>query len=416
MPFELKLSIRYLLSTKLQSSLLVLGVAVGVVVFTFIAALINGLGIRLTDNVVGNIAHITLEAPERAPATFMASPHGRALMAVQPGNDLRAEIRTYRQAVSLASGLAGVIAAVPEVVGNATLVRGEKDLSVAVTGILPRDASAIARLDQSLVRGRVDLGPGDILIGNQLAKDLGVEVGDRIVLRPGRLNARETTSKGKVSSDLIVTLRGIFNLGAQAVDARTAFMELGVARKTFGIADGVTQVEIKLVDPWQAPLLAKRLERATQLKVSHWLERNARLQEGLRSQQSSGTLIKFFSLLTIVIGVASALLLAVLRRRSEIGILRSFGIRRRSIVTAFVLQGILVGATGASLGAGVGYAFCKLLFTLTLKPNGLPSIPVDPAQGEYLSAVLFAVAASGIAALLPARSAANIDPLQAIQS
>jgi len=411
-PFELKLSIRYLLSTKLQSGLLVLGVAVGVVVFTFIAALINGLGVRLTDDVVGNIAHITLEAPERKPAAFMAAPSGRALMAIQPGSDTRAEIRSYRQALLIASKQEGVIAAVPEVVGNATLVRGEKDVAVAVTGVLPRDASSIARLDRSLVRGRVDLGPGDLIVGSRLAEELGIDVGDRVVLRPGRA-LRAATGE---TSDLTVTLRGIFNLGSQAVDSRTAFMELGVAQKTFGVADGVTQVEIKLEDPWQAPALAKRLERSTQLKVTHWLERNARLQEGLRSQQSTGSLIKFFSLLTIMIGVASALLLAVLRRRSEIGILRSFGIRRGSIVTAFLLQGVLVGATGACIGAVVGYGFCRLLYALTMKPNGLPSIPVDPSQGQYLSAVLFAIVASALAAILPARSAANIDPLKAIQS
>ncbi|MBK6695787.1 MAG: hypothetical protein IPG50_26785 [Myxococcales bacterium] len=92
----------------------------------------------------------------------------------------------------------------------------------------------------------------------------------------------------------------------------------------FDVADGVSIIELKVDDVWQAPLLAERLGRATKLKASNWLDRNTRLQEGLRAQASTSNMIKAFSLLTIAIGVASALFLSVSRRRADIGILRSF--------------------------------------------------------------------------------------------
>ena len=127
-------------------------------------------------------------------------------------------------------------------------------------------------------------------------------------------------------------------------------------------------------------------------------------------------MIKGFSLLTIAIGVASALYLSVARRRSEIGILRSFGIGRGAIVRTFVFQGLFVGGFGSLVGVVLGFGFAHLLLALSTQASGVPSIPIDPVQGEYLRAAVLATVASGLAAILPARSAARIDPLEAIQS
>ena len=117
MLFELKVAVRYLVSARLQSGLLVFGVSVGVVVFTFIAALMNGLSARLTHDVTGNVAHVTLEPELRVPRAFMAPPTGRALFAVQPGNNVRPAIRSHRSVIDVAMQMHGVRAAVPEVFG-----------------------------------------------------------------------------------------------------------------------------------------------------------------------------------------------------------------------------------------------------------------------------------------------------------
>ncbi|MDP3231134.1 MAG: ABC transporter permease [Myxococcales bacterium] len=413
MLFEFKVAVRYLLSARLQSGLLMFGVAVGVVVFTFIAALMNGLGVRLTDNITGNVAHVTLEPALRVPRTFMASPHGRALFAIQPGNNFRSMIRSYRSVIEVATKMHGVRAVVPEVFGNATLARGAQNVAVTVTGVQADQADAIAPLGQSMVRGRLELGVGNLIIGSRLATELGVDVGDRVNLRAvTSIGARP----GASAAEAVMVVRGIFTLGVQAIDERVVYVDLASAKKFFDVVEGVSLIELKVDDVWQAPLLAERLGRATRLKASNWLDRNARLQEGLRAQASTSNMIKAFSLLTIAIGVASALFLSVSRRRADIGILRSFGIGRGAIVRTFVLQGLLIGLVGALVGAGLGFGFAHLLLVISMKANGAPSIPIDPAQGEYLGAVLLAVAASAIAAVLPAWSASRIDPLEAIQS
>ena len=410
MVFEVKIAVRYLVSARLQSALLVSGVSVGVVVFTFIAALMNGLGVRLTDDITGNVAHVTLEPSLRVPRVFMAAPLGRALYAVQPGHDVKPVIRSYRSVLDVAARTPGVRVAVPEVFGNATLARGEKDVAVAVTGVEAKSAGEIAPLGESMVRGRLDLGVGNVVVGSRLASELGVDVGDRVILLAAR------TGAGAGRAEATVVVRGIFTLGVQAIDERVVYIELTSAKKLFGVTDGVSMIELKVDDVWQAAALADRLGRATSLRASSWLDRNARLQEGLRAQASTATMIKAFSLLTIAIGVASALYLSVSRRRAEIGILRSFGIGRGAIVRTFVLQGLLIGTVGALVGACLGFGFAHLLRVVSMKATGAPSIPIDPGQGEYLGAILLAMACSAIAAVLPAWSASKIDPLEAIQS
>ena len=413
MVFETKIAIRYLVSARLQSGLLVFGVSVGVVVFTFIAALMNGLSIRLTDDITGNVAHVTLEPELRVPRAFMASPKGRPLFAIQPGHDVKSVIRTYRSVLEVAARMQGVRVAVPEVFGNATLARGEKNVAVAVTGVEAKNADEIAPLGQSMVRGRLDLGVGNVVVGSRLAAELGVDVGDRVNLRAAQTVG---TRAGDGAAEAVMVVRGIFTLGVQAIDERVVYIDLTSAKKLFDVANGVSIIELKVADVWQAPLVAERLGRATKLKSSSWLDRNARLQEGLRAQASTSNMIKAFSLLTIAIGVASALFLSVSRRRADIGILRSFGIGRGAIVRTFVLQGLLIGTVGALVGVALGFGFAHLLRIVSMKANGTPSIPIDPAQGEYLRAILLAMGASAFAAVLPAWSASRIDPLEAIQS
>ena len=410
MVIEIKLAVRYLVSARLQSGLLMFGVSVGVVVFTFIAALMNGLSVRLTDDITGNVAHVTLEPELRVPRVFMASPGGRPLFAVQPGHDVKSVIRSYRSVLEVAGRMHGVRVAVPEVFGNATLTRGEKNVAVAVTGVETNSANEIAPLGHSMVKGRLELGVGDLVIGSRLAEELAVDVGDRVLLQPAQTSGTESGAAG------VMVVRGIFTLGIQAIDERVVYMDLASAKKLFDLSDGVSIIELKVDDVWQAPLIAERLGRATKLKASNWLDRNARLQEGLRAQASTSTMIKAFSLLTIAIGVASALFLSVSRRRGDIGILRSFGIGRGAIVRTFVLQGLLIGTVGAFVGAALGFGFAHLLLVTSMKATGTPSIPIDPAQGEYLRAILLAMGTSAVAAVLPAWSAARIDPLEAIQS
>ncbi|MBI1621328.1 ABC transporter permease [Aquamicrobium zhengzhouense] len=399
MLYVLKFALRYLASSKLQTGLLVLGVAIGVFVFVFISALIGGLGSYLVDRTVGDIAHVTLEAPKRDATLISGEPNGSAVV-FQKATAQREVLRTGDIFLPLIEEMEGVKAASPQIVGNGFVIRGQSRAPVYVTGVEPGKVSAIADIRGKLVSGSDRLTNSSILIGASLASDLGVGVGQIITLQSDR----------DVERSLMIA--GIFSLGVETLDARSAFVSIAAARSLFDLDQGISRIEIKLNDLNSAELFADRIAAATGLEATPWTENNAQLLDGLRAQANSGDLIKAFSLITIVIGVASALLLSTYRRRPEIGIMRAFGASRMFVVSVFVFQGMLVGLIGGVLGAGAGY--------LVMSPFPVPEeaasggFPIDVRQGDYLLAIVLTVIGAIIASILPARAAAKVDPVEVI--
>lgn len=414
MAYELKVAFRYLASSRLQTSLILAGVAVGILAYTFMAALINGLAISLTEDVIGNIAHVTLRAADRSPRWLGTAESGgegdtdddagpqRALVAVQKGGEPRPEISGWRRLERRIEDTPGVHSVAPQVEGSGFLRRGERILPIAFTGAAEGKLSTIVDLAGHLVRGRAELGPEDVLVGIGAADELGVTVGQRLLLESERDRRRS------------LTVRGVFDVGGMIND-QAVFVDLSTAQSLMELEGSVSTIRIKVDDLYAAPRLARRLAGATGLQAENWIDQNQRLQEALTAQARTGSLIKFFSLLTILIGVASVLLLSAVRRQGEIGILRSFGVSKRSVSAIFLLQGLLLGLVGSSAGAGLGWLFCRLLLVLTRGPSGQAALPVEPSQGEYATAVLLATAACTLAAILPARRAARVDPVEVIQ-
>jgi lipoprotein-releasing system permease protein len=402
MPFALKVALRYLTANRLQSILLVIGVAIAVTVFTFNAALINGLREFQIARVVGSSPHVTIEPTQRSPQIAAAPDGAERLVASQRGLDRREQIKDWRGIESIIESLPGVTGVSYNVLGTALTTRGQLTLPVSLKGVEPQRLSAIAPIDSTIVEGEARLGLNDILIGRKLANDLGIGVGQPLFLRSDQGRER------------VLTVRALYATGVDSLDSRLAYVNLDTARVLFDLADGLTEIEIKLADIYAAPAVARQLSDATGLDATSWTDKNARLREALQGQRSSGDIIKFFTLLTIVIGVASALLLSTYRRRPEIGIMRSFGISQRFVSWVFVLQGAFIGILGSVLGCLLGWGFSTLLVSIPRGGGSANPLPVDPALGEYQVALLLAAVASILAAILPARSASRVDPVEAI--
>jgi len=398
-PYAFKIALRYLTATKTQTGLLVAGVAVGVFVFIFMSALIGGLAVFLVQRTVGDIAHVTVEAPSRDPVSLLPDDAG-VLVVEQRATTQRNQLRTANAFLPLISAMPEVVAVSQQIIGNGFLVRGQATAPVTVTGVEDNKVSAIADIESNLVAGDTMLTNSTVIIGKTLAEDLGLSVGQVVRLR----------SERDVERSLVV--EGIFELGVEGLDARAAFVSLATARTLFDLPQGISRIEIKLADLNRADAMAARIAAETGLDATPWTEGNAQLLDGLRAQANSGNLIKAFALITIVIGVASALLLSTYRRRSEIGIMRAMGASRRFVVVVFVLQGTLNGLVGGLVGAGLGY--------LTLLPFPLPELsppgglPIDVRQGSYGLAIALTTIGAILAAILPARSAARVDPVTVI--
>jgi lipoprotein-releasing system permease protein len=401
MMFSIKVAWRYLTSNRTQTALLLGGVAIGVLVFVFMTALIGGLRLFLIAQTTGSIAHVTLEPPDRIAREIPAEGDATRLVARETSTTQRKQIFAWQSVLEVVERTPGVKIASPQINGNAFLVKGQATSPVLMNGLRPDRLDAISAITPKIIRGDAQLNIDGILIGEKLANNLGLRIGQPVVVRTDR--GRERT----------LTVRAIYKTGIGSLDERVAFVNIQLARTLLDLPQGISQIEIKTNDVNDAPAIADALRRATSLKVTSWVERNAQLFVALNSQAQSGNLIQIFSLVTIVIGVSSALLLTTYRRRGEIAIMRSMGVSRNFIVTIFILQGLFIGLLGAGIGAWAGYAFCTFLADVSRRTDG-SAFPIDPAQGGYMAVIILTTLGSVLAAILPARAASKVDPVEVL--
>ncbi|QTN20389.1 ABC transporter permease [Brevundimonas sp. AJA228-03] len=399
--FALYVARRYMLSNPSQTLLLIAGVAVGVTVFVFITALIAGLAVRLTEQVTGNGAHISLLPPTRV-ARVLAGPDLPVESVALVSTFQRKQIRNWPMIVELLRANPSVSAISAQISGSAVLVKSEAVTSVSIIGVEPQGIDAISEITPKIIQGDGALGADGLLVGVRMAEDLGLSAGQSVLLRTDRGVERQ------------LTVKGVFRTGLQSFDERVGFLSLQTARPLFVLPEGVTNIEIKLKDPEDARAMARFLADATGLRATPWQEKNLNLEDALVAQGRTGTMIQLFSLVSIIIGISSALVLSAYRRRSEIGIMRAFGVPGGFILWVFLLQGLLIGLIGALIGCASGYGLCVLLEGIT-NAEGLPILPIAPDQGGYVAALVLTTLGAAIASILPARSASKVDPLEAIQ-
>lgn len=398
MLYALKIAWRYLTASTAQTALLVLGVAVGVFVFIFMSALIGGLAEFILARTVGDIAHITIEAKTDDPGVLI-SLDGHLLSVVQPGRTRTANLVEAEAFIPLIEAVPGVTAVSPQIGGAGFLTRGAQISQITLTGVEPGQESAILDLESYMVEGRARTGSGLIIIGSTLADDLSLDVDQTV---------RVQSSKGVTA---LLTVSGIFETGSP-MDEMRAFVSLPTARTLFAMPQGLTQIEIKLTDLDAADKTALRIQSLTGLDAISWTEDAEQLKQALNAQAQTGYFLKTFALITIVIGVASALMLSTYRRRPEIGIMRAMGASRSFVVFVFVAQGAMIGILGGLAGAGLGYL--ALLPFPTRDAFKAGTLPLDIAQGSYGLAITLTVIGAILASILPARAAARVDPATAI--
>ncbi len=395
---EWTIATKFLREGKAQSALILLGIGVGVAVIVFLTALINGLQANTIDRTLGTQAHIRVQpADERN--LILPSPEGTAQLILE---DKRAQrlrsINNWQQVRDVLDQQPYITAVSPVISGPAFARRGEAIESVALMGIDPGRYQRIVGLRESMVEGQFRIAAGDALIGRQLAKELGLRVGDKLRLDGGQ------------DREAVVNVVGIFELGVRELDSRYVYLDMKQAQSLIDLPGAATVIDLTVADIFAAQEIAQRVARLTGLKAESWMETNAQLMNALRAQRVSTQMISIFVAVSVALGIASVLSVSVVQRTREIGILRAMGSPRRQILRVFLIQGALFGLAGSIPGGLAGYGMVAAFNTLG---PGLFAVPLD--AGLLLFSIALATCTGVLAAALPARRAANLDPVEAIR-
>jgi lipoprotein-releasing system permease protein len=401
--FERRVAVRFLREGRMQSLLIIVGVAAGVAVVAYISALISGLQSNTLEKTLGAQAHVTLRALDDVVTPALAPVPGTDVLAqTQPRAQRPRSIGNWQAMVPLLEALPAVAAVSPMVSGAGLAVRGEATKSIALMGVDLDRYDRIVHLRSKVIAGQARLGPGESVIGRELADDLGLRVGDRFSL-----------VTGTVTESLRVT--ALVDLGVRDLNRRTVIVPLRAAQSLLGLPGGATTLDLALVDVWAAQALTDELERRYPYKVESWQEANAQLVSALNAQSVSTALIRGVVMIVVVLGIASVLVVSVVQKRREIGILRAMGATQGQVLRVFLLQGAIVGAIGSTLGVLLAALLVWLFSTFVRGSDGLPLFTIALAPGLALRIAALATLCGVLAAVAPARRAAALDPAQAIR-
>ena len=400
--FERRVALRFLREGRMQSLLIVVGVAAGVAVVSYISALIGGLQASTLEKTLGAQAHVTLRARDEAPVLPVAPASALQLDRVMPREQRPRSLAGWPALAAELESRPGVAAVSPMVSTAGLGLRGVATASVALVGVELERFDRIVRLRDKVVAGSARLGPGEAIIGRELATDLGLAVGDRL-----------TVLTGDISTPLRVT--ALVDLGVRELNRRTVYLPLRTAQSLAGLPGGATSLDLRLDDVWAAGALAETLSAQLPYEVEGWQQANAQLVSALNAQSVSTGIIRGVVGIVVVLGIASVLVVSVVQKQREIGILRAMGATRGQVLRVFLFQGAVVGALGSVLGVVLAAALIAAFTRFVKGSDGLPLFAISLAPALALQVALAATVAGVLAAVAPARRAAALDPAQAIR-
>lgn len=411
MSFSWFIALRYLTARRRQafisliSLVSILGVGVGVMALVIANALMTGVQGEMRDRIVGSTAHINVYK------------YGAGLL------DVDAELRRVMRP--------GVVAAAPVVLGKGMLTVSGRQAAVQVKGIDPAREVQVTDLGNAMQSGAVELlqaaGATDaegarpldpMLLGEDLAQTLGVGVGDvvQLLVAEGVL-----TPMGVMPRLRAFVVAGIFNLGFYEFDANYALVGIDVAQGVFN-QPGPDALQLRVANLDEAPRIAADLQEALgrEYIAQDWTVLNAPLYEALRLEKLAIGFTIGLIVMVAALNIVASLVLLVMEKTRDIGILRTMGASAGAIRGIFVLQGVTIGAIGTVAGAALGVVVSWVCdrYELFSLPGDVYQIThlrfrIDPV--DVITIVAAALVICLVATIYPARRASAIDPAEALR-
>lgn len=404
LPFELFLGLRYLKPKRTFVSVITLislaGVTIGVWVLIVVIAVMSGFDRELREKLMGMHAHVTvmgglIEHSDKVLKTVLETPRVKA-------------------AAPFAMGL--------------VLVEFNRHVATPyLKGIDPQQEITVSKLGTYIKEGRLDLDGDKVVIGQELASQYGIFLGDKITV----YSPRNIEKKGEeVYLPMELTVTGIFESGMYEYDVGLIFTSLENAQELYSLGNAVQGIEIRTDDPINgAREVADALNRKlAPLRAQTWAQMNQRLLGAIQVEKSVMFFILTFIIIVAAFGIMSTLITVTVQKTRDIGVMKALGAASGKILRIFVFQGFIVGVFGVAIGIGLGLLtvqninpinhFLSQVVGIDLFPRDIynfPSIPAFLTARDLLTIGLSALVICTFAGLLPALRAARLEPVEALR-
>jgi len=403
-PFELHIALRYLFARRKQalisliSFISIIGVGVGVMAVIIALAIMTGLQQEVRDRLLGAMAHINVSKKD-----------GIA--------DYQAEAARLLQ-------VPHVTGAAPAIFGQALIGAFGTQQPVQIKGIDPQLELTVTELARAIRSGSLaSLEPAEgeldgILLGTDLAKALGVVVGDPVTIIT---MAGVVSPFGPAPWKRRLRVAGIFDLDFFEVDSTIGMVTLATARRLLDLAD-VQFIQLRVDDIYAAAQIADSIvaQLGPDYQPQDWGDVNRSLYSALRLEKIAVSLAIGLIVMVAALNIVATLILLVMEKHRDIAILKTMGTSARSVTIIFVLQGLIIGLVGTTVGATLGYVACTILdrYQLIRVPVDvymISHLPFTVLPRDFVIVVATAVVICLVATIYPSRQAAKLDPVQALR-
>ncbi len=406
MPYELFIALRYLKAKRKQTVISLVtfisiaGISLGVIALIIVLAVMNGFQMDMRDKILETNAHVVVL------------------------RDDSQGIENYQEVLAKVEKVPGVVAVAPFIFSQVMLSSSKNAMGVVLRGIDPVAETRVTSLTRNMVEGELNnlntlQEEEGIVIGRELARTLGVFPGLEItVISPkGKLTPMGTTPKIK---KLLVV--GIFDSGMYEYDTSLAYVTLDTAREFFDLGAIVTGLQVKVKDIFSAKDVAMAIQKDLGYPyfTRDWMEMNKNLFSALKLEKLAMFIILILIILVAAFNIISTLVMMVLEKHKDIGILKSIGATSKSILTIFLLEGLTIGIVGTIIGFVGGVLICWIADTYHLI-----KLQADIYYINYLSFKMqpldlflicsFSIFISILATIYPAWKASKLDPVEALR-
>lgn len=378
-----KIASRFLRKSKIQTLIIIMGIAIGVSVQIFIGLLSQGLDKSLLSKVAGSFVHINITSSKGS---------------IESWEDIERKIKAVDKNINIVS---------PVIEHNAFINTNNKKQNIQVRGFLPQDLNTLYDMKNKIYEGKMISKSGQALIGKDLGDKLGLKIGDKINV---------VNFQGKNVEVIVV---GFYNLGAVKLNSIWVITDLKTAQDIADSGNKITSFELSTNDAYNADNIANNIKNSIKnndLKIENWKDQNKLIASAIIGQKICSVIIQISVLLASVLSIMSILNISVVQKYKQIGILKAMGIKDGSAALIFLLQAFILGLVGTAVGVVLTLLYIKGFNRYIVTSDGKPIVDIIINNRFIIISSLIAVAASTLAAVFPAIKSLKLTPVEVIKN